>query len=72
MDQLFKQIDRGYSGGYRQKLQTQKDTLNNQLAEQVKAKRFRAFQLNQEIAHLESQKQGIDEKKIQHLRYIFI
>ena len=68
INQLFEQIDKGYSGGKRKTLADEKDKLEEQIDLFEKAKRYLAFQLNRKIKYLEQEKNRIDENKLQQAR----
>ena len=68
INQLFEQIDKGYSGGKRKTLSDVKEKLEGQIDLLEKAKRYLAFQINQKIKLLEQEKSRIDENKLQEAR----
>lgn len=68
LDQLFVQIDKMYSGGYRRILTDEKDKLEIQSELLDKAKRYLAFSLSREIKTLERERRRISDEHLQEAR----
>jgi DNA repair exonuclease SbcCD ATPase subunit len=68
LDQLFEEIDQDYSGGQRKLLSDRKEEITRDLAELEQSKRYRAFQLSQELGELKKEVERIDEEKLKRLR----
>ncbi|MFQ5866184.1 MAG: ATP-binding protein, partial [bacterium] len=68
IDNLFEQLDKGYSGGQRTILEEEKQQIQELISQQLHAKRFLAFKINQEIQHLHDAKSHIAIEKLQAVR----
>jgi len=68
VQQLFVQVDRGYSGGRRKNLSGEKKKLEAEFENLEKARRHLAYRLDQEIGRLEDEKGHISEEKLQEAR----
>lgn len=68
INQLIDQIDKIYSGGNRIILKTQEDQLIRERDLQIKAKRYLAYSISNDISELENQKSKISETRLQQAR----
>lgn len=68
LDELFLQIDKGYSGGKRARLAEKKKQIQLKVEELEKAKAHQAYRLQQQIDGLENQKRLIDLNKLRYIR----
>ena len=68
VQQLFAQVDRGYSGGRRKNLSDEKEKLEVELGNLEKARRHLAYRLDREVRQLEDEKGHISEEKLQEAR----
>lgn len=68
INQLFDRLDLDYSGGRREKLSEEREKLEGQIEQQVRAKQYLAFTLDQEIKRLRDQKRRIATDKIQEVK----
>ncbi len=68
LDELFDAIDKGYSGGGRKAITDELESLQRQIAEQVAAKQFLAYQTDRELTRLQEERSRIPSAKIQEVR----
>lgn len=68
IDELFNEIDKGYSGGRRKALMDDIEAVQKQLDEQVQAKQFLAYQTNVELQRLREERRRLPTAKIQEVR----
>jgi DNA repair exonuclease SbcCD ATPase subunit len=68
IDQLFDEINSQYLGGELQRYKEEKNQIEQQLAEQVKAKKYHAYQLSQRIIELENKQSEIDDELVDTLK----
>jgi len=71
LDQLFVQLDRGYSAGQRMLLSDEREKLEVELGQLGKGKRYLAYELDRAIRELEGKKNRIPEEKLQEARENF-
>lgn len=67
-NELFDEIDRSYSGGRRQAITDELESLQQQIAEQMKAKQFLAYQSDRELTRLREERGRIPSARIQEVR----
>ncbi|MFQ5769945.1 MAG: ATP-binding protein, partial [bacterium] len=68
INQLFDQIDKGYSAGPCKALADKLESLQEELDQQMKAKKFLAYQIDQEIRQLKEKKNRIAADKLQEVK----
>jgi uncharacterized protein YhaN len=68
IEDLFGQIDKGYSGGRRTLLADQKARIEQELEQLERAKRHQAFQMAESIKVLEKERKRINEEALKSLR----
>jgi len=67
IDELFKDIENQYLGGYRKILEDKKQTLESKIKQLLKAKRYRAYEISMKIKNLRNESNNIDEQKLDGL-----
>lgn len=65
INQLFDQIERVYSGGYRRTLADEKQKLQDHINQLLKAKQYLAFKVDQQIKNLKRKRNRIDDAELQ-------